>query len=153
MLKLIKNDISNVKNRIDECTPHLDCSAHDAAAANLATAQANLQVAQANLTAAIALRGELNDELNNVSEALGDYKMVFDNITACGKTAASPSIMGDAGLSGMIDCLSTYGSNVEAAYNQAVSEVSRCEVEVAKCQVEVATAQTTLANTPCIWTC
>ena len=154
MLKINKNDLTNIKRRVDEgCTPYLDCSAHNAAAEDLAIAKSNLVTAQNNLANAEALKASLSNEMNNVSEALSDYKSVFDNISSCGRTAASPSIMGEAGLSGMIECMCNYGSQVEAAHHQAVNEVQRCQSEVHRCQRKVQAAQQKLANTPCVWKC
>lgn len=152
MLKINKNDISNIR-REDDCIPYRDCTAHNAAAEDLAIAKSNLITAQNNLSNAEALKSSLNEEMGNVKEALGNYKSVFDSITSCGRTAASPSIMGGNGLSGMIDCLSKYGSQVESAFNASVNEVRRCTAEVHKCEVAVSKAEVKLANTPCVWKC
>ncbi len=151
MLKIIKNDISNIRMDGNSCTPYRDCTAHDAAAEDLAIAKSNLVTAKNNLTNAQNLRDELETEKANTQAVIENYKAVYDTLNSVGPAVANPGNMGE--LSGSIDCLSTYGSNVEQAYNQAVTEVSRCEAEVSRCETEVQKAQTKLDNTPCVEGC
>ena len=150
MLKRIKNNIYNLR-REDDCIPYRDCSAHDAAAEDLAIAKSNLVTAKNNLADAEALKAELSTEKANTSALLGNYKSVYDTIMNTGSSIANPNNMGD--LSGIINCLSSYGATVEESYNQAVSEVSRCEAKVAECETAVQQATIKLANTPCVWKC
>ena len=140
-----------MSNNDGSCSPYTDCSAHDAAAAALEAAEAALEVAQTNLENAQELKDKLETEKNTTEELMGNYKAVYDSLTNVGPAVANPSNMNE--LSSSIDCLSNYGSNVEEAYNQAISEVSRCEAEVSRCETEVQNAQTTLANTPCVTGC
>ena len=140
-----------MSNNDGSCTPYTDCSAHDAAAAALAAAEAALQDAQTNLTNAQNLRDDLETEKSQTEALMGDYKSIYNTVNSVGQAVANPGNMGE--LSSCIQCLSDYGSSVEAAYDQAVSEVSRCEAEVARCETEVQQAQTTLANTPCVTGC
>ncbi len=151
MLKIVKNDISNIKMDGNSCTPYTDCTAHDAAAEDLAIAKSNLVTAKNNLTNAQTLQSNLETEKANTAAVLDNYKNVYDALTSVGPSVANPGNMNE--LSGAIDCLCTYGSNVEQAYNQAVSEVARCEAEVARCETEVQQAQTKLNNTPCVTGC
>jgi chromosome segregation ATPase len=133
------------------CTPYTDCSAHDAAAAALAAAEAALEVAKTNLENAQNLKDDLEIEKNTTEELMGDYKGVYNSLMNVGPAVANPSNMN--ALTADIKCLSDYGSNVENAYNQAVTEVSRCEAEVQRCETDVQNAQETLANTPCVQGC
>ena len=152
MLKRISNTLSNIR-REDDCIPHRDCTAHDAAAEDLAIAKSNLLIAQNNLTNAEALRDSLQNEMNEVQDLLADCQKSYDLISDCGPAVQRPDILGDGQLSGMLSCVSSYGESVEAAHSQAVSEVSRCQSEVARCEVEVTRASVRLANTPCVWVC
>lgn len=133
------------------CTPYTDCSAHDAAAAALAAAEAALEVAETNLENAQNLKDDLETEKNKTAELMNNYKSVYDTVNSVGHSVANPGKMNE--LSSCLECLSGYGADVEAAYDQAVSEVSRCQAEVTRCQNEVQQARTTLANTPCVTGC
>ena len=147
MLKINKNDLTNIKRRVDEgCTPYLDCSAHNAAAEDLAIAKSNLVTAQNNLANAEALKASLSNEMSEVQGLLSDCQKSYDIISSCGPAVQRPDILGDGQLSGMLSCVSTYGASVEAAHHQAVNEVQRC-------QRKVQAAQQRLANTPCVWKC
>ena len=152
MLKRIKNNITIIrKSEYDECTPYLDCTAHDAAQAALDAAQAALETAQTNLENAQKLKADLEKEKANASELLGNYKNVYDTMMSTGSSIANPNNMGD--LSSVIKCVSDYGESVEASYNEAVSEEQRCSDEVDRCTQEVQQAAATLAATPCVWKC
>jgi exonuclease VII small subunit len=144
MLKRITNNYSNIKKREAEdiyyCTPYLDCTARD-------TAQAAVEAAQTAYDNAVALRDSLKTEMDNVQQLVNDYKAVYDKVATCGSSVNSPGIMGnESGLSSLISCACTYGNEVESAYNNCVTEVSKCSTELTK-------AKTTLANTPCVWRC
>ena len=151
MLKVIKNNIYNIKNRYDECTPRLDCEAHDAAVEALEDAEAALETAETNLSNAQDLEGKLSEEMATTQEMLDNCKSVYDTLSGIGSTVANPNNMGE--MSSMIECISNYGSNVDQAHHQAVNEVQRCQSEVHRCQRKVQAAQQKVASTPCVWVC
>ena len=150
MLKIINNNLSNIRRRID-CTPYLDCSAHDAAQVACDEAEAALEEAENNLSNARELQSQLEQEKATTQELLNNYESVYDTLSAVGSTVANPNNMGE--MSSMIECISNYGSNVEAACNQAKTEVSRCLNERNLCARRARAARETLANTPCVWEC
>ena len=153
MLKIIKQNLLTIKYEGEDykCTPYRDCTAHDAAQAALDTANTELETATTNLNNAVDLQTKLKEEQATASQMMDNCKSVYDVMTSVGPGVANPQNM--EGLSGIIDCICTYGSDVENAYNQAVNEVSRCEREVIKCQKAVDRAKTKLSNTPCVWGC
>ena len=150
MLKNVKNDITKIR-REDDCIPYRDCSAHDAAQEALDLAEAELETATTNYNNAVDLQNNLKAEQETVKAMMDNCKSVYDVMSSVGPSVANPQNM--VGLSGSIDCICNYGSSVEAAYNECVNEVSRCEKEMIKCSKAVTRAQTRLANTPCVWRC
>ncbi len=153
MLKNIKKDIKTIRFEGEDykCTPYRDCTAHDAAAAALESANTELETAKTNYKNAVELKDKLKEEQATATKMMDNYKSVYDVMSSVGPSVANPQNM--VGLSGIIDCICNYGGSVEEAYNQAVTEESRCEQEVIKCQKAVDKAKTKLANTPCVWGC
>ena len=156
MLKIINNNSQNIKKRYAEyvattCTPYKDCSARDAAQTALDNANLALETATTNYNNAVILQNQLKAEQATAMQIVDNYETVYDSLVSAGPGIANPQNM--PGLSGIIDCMCEYGSSVEAAYNECVNEVSRCEKEMIKCSKAVTRAQTRLANTPCVWRC
>ena len=142
MLKKTLNSKPNYRFLEDYyvCTPFLNCEAHDAA-------QAAVDAAQTAYDNAVALRDSLKKELDATRAVVSDLKSTFDSISECGTSVNSPAIMGnDGGLADLIACVAGYGSAVEGAYNNCVSEVSSCAAKLSA-------AKTKLAATPCFWDC
>ena len=61
-----------------------------------------------------------------VRDLFNNYTGTYNTFMECGDTVANPQNMGEDGLSGAINCLSSYGQAVSDAYQQSLKDVQDC---------------------------